>query len=69
MSNLRQAAQQALEAYDECAPLAVVMRELRAALAEPEQEPVALNDGRLWQYPDGSIGIGSAPSQRKPHTA
>lgn len=32
---------------------------LRAALAEPEQEPVVLNGGRLTQYPDGSIGVGT----------
>ena len=50
MSNLRQAAEDALEAYDQCDPLAVVMQELRAALAEPEQEPVA------WRTFDGEGG-------------
>jgi len=32
---------------------------LRAALAEPEQEPISLNNGRLTQYPDGSVGVGT----------
>jgi len=38
---------------------------LRERLAQPEQEPVLLNNGRLTRYPDGSIGIGTPP-QRKP---
>jgi hypothetical protein len=37
---------------------------LRAAI-EQAQEPVSLNNGRLTQYPDGSIGVGTPP-QRKP---
>ena len=41
MDFLRQAAQQALEAYDQHDPLGVVMADLRAALAQPEQGPVA----------------------------
>lgn len=32
---------------------------LRERLAQPEHEPVSLNDGRLTQYPDGSIGVGT----------
>jgi len=39
--SLRQAAQQALEAYDLHEPLAVVMEALRTALSEPDQKPVA----------------------------
>ena len=54
MSNLRQAAQQALEAIKKAMPyasinvdmLADAAAALRAALAEPEQEPVA------WMCPD-----------------
>jgi hypothetical protein len=34
--NLREAAQQALEAYDAHDPMAVVMEDLRTALAEPD---------------------------------
>ena len=48
MSNLRQAAQQALEAFRMCVPMDgkhsevdAAFRNLRAALAEPVQEPVA----------------------------
>ena len=29
------------------------------ALEQPEQEPVALNDGRLTRWPNGDIGIGT----------
>jgi hypothetical protein len=36
VSDLRKAAQAALEAYDQHGPLAVVMEDLRAALAQPE---------------------------------
>ena len=36
MSDLRQAAQQALEAYDSHEPLTIVMAELRAAIAKAE---------------------------------
>ena len=53
MTTLRQSATMALEAYDKHEPLAVVMEELRAALEQPEQEPVALiRDGVLrWYIP------------------
>jgi len=67
---LRQAAQQALEALErgETKLRWAAITALRAALAEPEQEPtikwdasapVLLNNGRLKQYPDGSIGVGT----------
>ena len=52
MTNLRQAAQQALEALEIVARQPVGARTvetitaLRAALAEPEQKPVAWTDGR-----------------------
>ncbi len=45
----REAAKQALEAYDKHEPLAVVMEELRIALEKPEQEPVA------WMCADESL--------------
>ena len=43
---------------------------LRAALAEPQHKPIPLNEGRLWQYSDGSIGVGTAaePAQHSPAT-
>ena len=34
---------------------------------QAEQEPISLNNGRLTQYPDGSIGVGT-PTPRKPLT-
>ena len=34
--------------------------------AEPEQEPIALNNGRLTQYPDGSIGVGKPAEPEQP---
>jgi hypothetical protein len=40
MDILKQAAQAALDAYDQHDPLGVVMADLRAALAQLEQEPV-----------------------------
>lgn len=45
-TTLRQAAQQALEAYDKHEPLAVVMEELRAALEQPEDAPLT-NEQRM----------------------
>jgi uncharacterized ferredoxin-like protein len=36
---------------------------LRERLAQPEQEPVSLNDGRLTQYADGRIGVGTPAEQ------
>jgi len=68
--SLRQAAQQALEALDAYSweQVNAARAALRTALAEPEQEPtikwdasapVLLNNGRLRQYPDGSIGVGT----------
>ena len=65
MNNLRQAAQRALKAMEDGEYRADMIEfsdaliALRAALAEPEQQPVSLNDGRLTQYPDGSIGVGT----------
>jgi hypothetical protein len=81
MTTLREAAQQALEALEQFAETKLVrtsgvINDLRTALAEPEQEPtikwdasapVLLNNGRLRQYPDGSIGVGT-PTPRKPLT-
>lgn len=63
MNTLREAAQQALEAYDAHEPMAVVMEDLRTALAEPEQEqePVAIcrtwhrgsvHHAELWKWTD-----------------
>jgi hypothetical protein len=86
MSNLRQAAQDVLELVEWIKDRLDVVRtggdirispilidKLRAALAEPEQEPsirwdasapVLLNDGRITQYPNGDIGVGTpAPRQ------
>jgi hypothetical protein len=70
--NLREAAQQALEAYDAHEPLAVVMEALRAALAEPEQEPVAWMNGygdvvnyKCVMY---STPLYTQPPQRQPLT-
>jgi len=36
---------------------------LRRRLAQPEQEPVLLNNGRLTQYADGRIGVGTPAEQ------
>jgi hypothetical protein len=66
----RATVQQALEAWEQInkygfvladyeGPMEQAITALKAALVQPEQEPVALNDGRLWQYPDGSIGVGT----------
>lgn len=61
------AMQQALEALEEIADevfspydnkLGDAILALRAAI-EQVQEPVVLNGGRLTQYPDGSIGVGT----------
>lgn len=82
MTDLRQAAQQALEAmmmmrdkYEEyacpeyacpaCDHADAAITALRKALAEPEQEPLSLNNGRLTQYSDGSIGVGTPTPQRE----
>jgi hypothetical protein len=46
MSDLRKAAHQALEAYNQHDPLGVVMAELHAALAQPD--PVEVREG--WEY-------------------
>ena len=67
MSELRKAAQQALEALEQFrdisdfTPASAVhaITALRAALAAPEHEPISLNDGRLTMYPGGSIGVGT----------
>lgn len=32
---------------------------LKRRLAQPEHEPVLLNNGRLTQYADGRIGVGT----------
>jgi len=74
MSNLRQAAQQALEAWFRPHGINYVdfkpyMEALRAALAEPEQEPVAqysdiVSDGGL----DPRNKFDTAPTPRKPLT-
>jgi hypothetical protein len=40
-----------------------VMNALRERLAQPEQEPVLLNNGRLTQYSDGRIGVGTPAEQ------
>ena len=71
MSELRQAAQQALQALnmmrDEagdctcpaCAHADAAVYAIEQALTEPEHEPISLNDGRLTMYPDGGIGVGT----------
>jgi hypothetical protein len=40
-----------------------IIKALRERLAQPEQEPVSLNDGRLTQYADGRIGVGTPAEQ------
>ena len=35
-----------------------------AAAIHARHEPVSLNNGRLTQYPDGSIGIGTPPQRQ-----
>ncbi len=74
--NLREAAQQALEALNEYVPrddyenkpVGNVMEVLRSALAEPEQEPeqntVTCVCGAVWE---GNLMV-HAPRQRKPLT-
>lgn len=54
MGVLRQAAQTALDAYDQHDPLGVVMADLRAALAQPEPYPLpdALYDSKDWVASD-----------------
>ena len=72
MTTLRTAAQQALEALELAqtdvywelnSPTRKFLRKaeknLRAALVEPEHKPIPLNEGRLWQYSDGNIGVGT----------
>ena len=39
--------------------IANLITALRERLKQPEQEPVALNDGRLTRWPNGDIGIGT----------
>ena len=41
----------------------IAYQALRERLAQPEQEPVSLNDGRLTQYADGRIGVGTPVEQ------
>jgi hypothetical protein len=57
--SLREAAQQALETYDAHDPMAVVMEDLRTALAEPVQEPVG-------QLQEEVFGRGQVMWFRKP---
>ena len=71
MTTLREAAQQALEAYDKHEPLAFVMEALRAALEEPAQEPVGVLRTLVQIHPDGTETwredpVWIAPPQRKP---
>jgi len=70
----REIMEQALEALqavkeapskDEIQRAWIVSDLLKRRLAQPEHEPLKMNDGRLTQYHDGSIGIGTPP-QRKP---
>lgn len=65
----KEAMQQALAALDLVMSHGSAVQEakniLQERLAQPEQEPVKMNDGRITRYPDGSIGIGTPP-QRKP---
>ena len=77
MTNLRQAAQQALEALmkshthpllpDDCE---AAITALKQALAEPEQEPVAYSIGRTLHWHDGKgvddAQLFAAPTPRKP---
>jgi hypothetical protein len=65
MNDLRTAAQQALDYMKSVGQMdmhpeewAIVGR-LEAALAESQHKPIPLNEGRLWQYPYGSIGVGT----------
>ena len=55
MSDLRKAAQMALEAYDQHDPLGVVMADLRAALAQPERKP--LTDEQLMSVLPGAVRL------------
>lgn len=69
MNNLRQAAQQAIQAMKFVAnpnEFAAVVADLEQALVEPEQESMPLNNGRLTQYPDGSIGVGKPAESEQP---
>ena len=71
----REIMQQALDAYDKREPLAVVMEELREALAQPEQEPVAwlyrdswgtMKLSQVTPPPVGAFPVYTIPPQRKP---
>ncbi len=61
MTTLREAAQQALEAWDNDEngtmdqPMSGAMETLRAALKQPEQEPVAWIEHGLVEAPDGLV--------------
>lgn len=74
-TTLRQAAKQALEAYDKHEPLAVVIEELRAAL-EQQAEPVAwwhkksdtFTSGSLISHFTDWLPLYTAPPHRKPLT-
>ena len=61
MTTLREAAQQALEALEDY-KYAEAREALRAALAEPVQEPVA------WSHINGTSDTKWHPPQRKPLT-
>ena len=84
MTTLREAAQQALEACEQRLPLkgqaAIIdeLNNLRAALAEPTQEPVPAawrykdtaricdNSDKRMTAPPGWVPLYTAPPQRKP---
>jgi hypothetical protein len=65
----REIMEQALEALqavkstpatkDEIQRAWIVSDLLKRRLAQPEHEPVLLNNGRLTQYADGRIGVGT----------
>ena len=60
-------------------PVGRLCQEAAAALADGDNvaptiplpaEPIPLNDGRLWLYPDGGIGVGApTKSKHKPNCA
>ena len=59
---LMQQALEALKLIDDAMPFPVAklaIKNLRERLAQPEHEPVLLNNGRLTQYADGRIGVGT----------
>jgi len=76
MTDLRKAAQMALEAYDKHEPLAVVMEELRAALEQQQADPVAWWHKKSDTFASGSLishftdwlPLYTRPPQRKPLT-